>query len=127
MSKDRARPFSRKHRRYWIPVTGGMLLIGAINLALGFCAYDPPPPSTQQLPLSLPPPTAPPRPPGAIGLGDIPVAVMRTFAVTFPRNAPTAARKLVAADGTVTFELSFGVGSAARRATFREDGTLVAP
>ena len=42
MSKDRAAPFSRKHRRYWIPVTGGMLLIGAINVAIGYCSYDPP-------------------------------------------------------------------------------------
>ncbi len=42
MAKDRARPFSRKHRKYWIPVTGGMILIGAINVGLGFCTYDPP-------------------------------------------------------------------------------------
>jgi hypothetical protein len=40
VSKDRARPFSRKHRKYWIPVTGGMILIGVINLALGFYAYQ---------------------------------------------------------------------------------------
>lgn len=43
MPKDRARPFSRKHRRYWIPVTGGMILIGVINVALGFCSYHQPP------------------------------------------------------------------------------------
>ena len=42
MAKDRAAPFSRKHRRYWIPVTGGMLLIGAINVAIGYCSYDAP-------------------------------------------------------------------------------------
>lgn len=42
MSKDRARPFSRKHRKYWIPVTGGMILIGVINVAIGFCTYTPP-------------------------------------------------------------------------------------
>lgn len=40
MSKDRAKPFSRKHRRVWIPVTGGMILIGVVNLILGFCTYD---------------------------------------------------------------------------------------
>ncbi len=39
MTKDRARPFSKKHRRYWIPVTGGMILIGLINLAIGFYLY----------------------------------------------------------------------------------------
>ena len=42
MAKDRAHPFSRKHRRYWITVTGGMILIGIINLALGYCTYEPP-------------------------------------------------------------------------------------
>jgi hypothetical protein len=39
VSKDRAAPFSKKHRRYWIPVTGGMLLIGAINVSLGPSAW----------------------------------------------------------------------------------------
>jgi len=34
--KDRARPFSKKHRRYWMTVTGGMLLIGAIDVCLGY-------------------------------------------------------------------------------------------
>jgi hypothetical protein len=54
VSKDRAAPFSRKHRRTWLPVTGGMILIGLINLAIGFWlwsdrpqpkgkAYAPPP------------------------------------------------------------------------------------
>ena len=43
MSKDRAKPFSRKHRRVWIPVTGGMIAIGVVNLVLGFCTYDPGP------------------------------------------------------------------------------------
>jgi hypothetical protein len=42
VAKDRARPFSRKHRRYWIPVTGGMVLIGVINVALGYCSYTTP-------------------------------------------------------------------------------------
>lgn len=42
MSKDRARPFSKKHRKYWIPVTGGMIFIGVVNVALGFCTYEKP-------------------------------------------------------------------------------------
>lgn len=48
--KDRAAPFSRKHRRYWITVTGGMILICLINLAIGIYFYyssgtsDPTPP-----------------------------------------------------------------------------------
>ena len=39
MAKDRSAPFSRKHRKYWLPVTGGMILIGLINLLLGYCAW----------------------------------------------------------------------------------------
>jgi len=42
VSKDRARPFSRKHRKYWIPVTGGMILIGVINVIVGYCSYTRP-------------------------------------------------------------------------------------
>jgi hypothetical protein len=55
VSKDRAAPFSRKHRRYWLPVTGGMVLIGALNLAIGYCSYDPPPPPPQKIELVIPP------------------------------------------------------------------------
>jgi len=42
VSKDRARPFSRKHRKYWLPVTGGMVLIGVINVMIGYCSYTRP-------------------------------------------------------------------------------------
>ena len=37
--RDRSLPYSRKHLKYWLPVLGGMLLIGFINVALGFCTY----------------------------------------------------------------------------------------
>lgn len=47
--KDRARPFSKKHRKYWIPITGGMLLIGVINVVVGVCTYDPPSDVHQQI------------------------------------------------------------------------------
>lgn len=40
MAKDRARLFSRKHRRYWLTVTGGMILIMSVNVGLGFLLYD---------------------------------------------------------------------------------------
>ena len=59
MAKDRAAPFSRKHRRYWLPVTGGMVLIGAINILLGYCSYTSPPSTHERIELPLPPPHAP--------------------------------------------------------------------
>ncbi len=39
MAKDRAAPFSKKHRRTWIPVTGGMILIGVLNVGVGIWLY----------------------------------------------------------------------------------------
>jgi len=124
VSKDRARPFSRKHRRYWIPVTGGMLLIGVLNLGIGFCAYEPAPPEPERITLTLPPPTPAARPTdGSIGLGSIPAHVMRAFAVKYPRHVPSRAKKLVAADGSATFEISFI--APATTVVYREDGTFV--
>jgi len=66
VAKDRARPFLRKHRKYWIPVTGGMILIGAINVALGFCTYDPPSEPPRPIKLNIP---HHPRPDPQAGLG----------------------------------------------------------
>jgi hypothetical protein len=39
VAKDRAAPFSRKHRSTWLPITGGMVLIGIINLGIGIYLY----------------------------------------------------------------------------------------
>ncbi len=126
MSKDRARPFSRKHRKYWIPVTGGMLLIGVLNVGIGFCAYEKPPPPPERIELTLPAPTPAPvarLAPGAITLGSIPAVVMRAFAVAYPRHVPSGAKKLVATDGTTTYEISFTAPT--RTVVYREDGTFV--
>lgn len=54
VAKDRAAPFSRKHRRYWLTITGGMVLIGAINLGLGFCGYEEPSGPPEKIELVLP-------------------------------------------------------------------------
>jgi hypothetical protein len=37
--KDRAAPFSRKHRRTYLTVTGMMILIGLVNLLIGLWLY----------------------------------------------------------------------------------------
>jgi hypothetical protein len=183
VSKDRARPFSRKHRRYWIPVTGGMILIGLINLALGYCSYTPPSdvheriipdvPSARGSDLASAP--AAPRPvtgcppaiaarieadlPGAtitacapdrvtarrgdhtielelsggdlaglaesLALPEIPAAVMRAFAVAYPRTIPSAAVKRTRRGHDPVYELAFPPGAAHAFATFRADGTVV--
>lgn len=39
MAKDRAKPFSRKHARYWMTAAGGMVIIMVINVLLGFWLY----------------------------------------------------------------------------------------
>jgi hypothetical protein len=50
--KDRAKPFDRKHRRYWLTTAGGMVLIMAVNVGLGVAIYncdaEPPPPAKYQ-------------------------------------------------------------------------------
>ncbi len=127
-SKDRARPFSRKHRRYWIPITGGMILIGVINVAIGYCTYTPQGDPPERIVPTLPGAEATrPRALDEIGLADIPAPVMRTFATTYPRNVPTGARKIVAGDGAITYEVMWSAGASERRATFRADGTLETP
>jgi hypothetical protein len=55
VSKDRARPFSKKHRKYWIPVTGGMIFIGIMNVAIGFCSYDKPSDTHDRIHVVIPP------------------------------------------------------------------------
>jgi hypothetical protein len=124
VAKDRARPFSRKHRKYWFTVTGGMLLIGAINIAIGMCGYEKPTGSPERIVLVLPPPGTPANAPlGTIGLADIPAAVMRAFAVAYPRHIP-AARKLTVGNDTV-YELTFTDAGKTTVTTYRPDGVFI--
>jgi hypothetical protein len=58
VSKDRAAPFSKKHRRYWIPVLGGMIGIGILNLTIGYCSYTPAK-DPERIQLNIPPPGTP--------------------------------------------------------------------
>ena len=117
MAKDRAAPFSKKHRRYWIPVTGGMLLIAAINVGLGFCSYEEPPPPER---IELHIPGAEPAPPGALRPADLPAPVMRAFAVKYPHTIPAGA-DLVGGNYVVRFP----VGREHQTATFTPDGAFV--
>jgi hypothetical protein len=119
VSKDRAAPFSRKHRRYWLPVTGGMLLIGGINIALGVCTYrDSPQPV--RIELDLRGKDAGIDATGTLGIGQLPADVMRAFAVKYPKTIPAGAIR----DGD-TYVVIFPAGAPHARAIFRGDGTFV--
>jgi hypothetical protein len=132
VAKDRARPFSRKHRRYWLTVTGGMLLIGALNVAIGVCVYDPGPDTVEAIQPVLPAPSAGIGPAhvipeeGMLGLGEIPVPVMRAFTKAHPQHVPQGAKKLD--DGTIQiFYLEEGGRTSGARSsvTFTADGTPI--
>jgi hypothetical protein len=124
VAKDRARPFSRKHRKYWFTVTGGMLLIGLLNVGVGMCAYRSPSRTTERITLVLPPPGTPANAlPGTIGVGEVPAPVMRAFAVAYPRHIP-AARKLVVGSDTV-YELTFTDAGKITVATYKPDGVFI--
>jgi hypothetical protein len=179
VSKDRARPFSRKHRKYWITVTGGMILIGLLDLALGYCSYKPPPevherivydvPSvagsgaaaapeavacgaaiTARIAESLPGATiiacAPDRvslvrgdhrieleiangdvaaTTESLALPEIPAAVMRAFAVAYPKTIPAGAVRRSRRGAEPVYELAFPPGAAHRIAMLRADGSVV--
>jgi hypothetical protein len=165
VSKDRARPFSRKHRRYWIPVTGGMILIGLVNVALGYCSYTRPsdvherivpevpycPPAiTARIAADMPGSTITACAPDRVtvqrgdhaielelsggdivgvaeplALPEIPAAVMRAFAVAYPRTIPSSALKRTRRGQGPRYELAFPPGAPHAVATLRADGTVI--
>ena len=181
MSKDRARPFSRKHRRYWIPVTGGMVLIGIMNVVIGYCTYNRPSDVHERIIPDVPyargsgaavavaaaptgcDPTIAARVdaemPGAtlvrcaadrvavrrgthdielaiagdqivgvaetLTLPEIPAAVMRAFAVAYPRTIPRGAIKRTARGAAPVYELAFPPGAPHTVATLRADGSVI--
>jgi hypothetical protein len=180
VSKDRARPFSRKHRKYWIPVTGGMVLIGVINVIVGFCTYTRPSEIHERIIPDVPyargssaavavhaasgcAPAIAARieaeMPGAtitacaadrvavvrgehkielevagddirgiaetLALPEIPAAVMRSFAVAYPRTIPSGAIKRSRRGAETVYELQFPPGAGHTVAILRPDGTVI--
>jgi hypothetical protein len=121
VAKDRAAPFSRKHRRYWLTVTGGMILIGAVNVIIGLTLYHPQTERPERLRL------LPPRDAGAadafgtMSTGKVPAAVMNAFTRRYPRTMPLAAR---VDDGDV-YTIYFARDGVSASATYRGDGTFV--
>jgi hypothetical protein len=122
VAKDRARPFSRKHRRTWLTVTGGMIVIGVVNVAIGMCSYKSAPPS-ERIELNIPVRDAPPKPidaAGTLGASQLPADVMRAFAVRYPRTIPAGAR----VDGEV-YTIDFPPGTPHAHARFKPDGSFI--
>ncbi len=120
MTKDRAAPFSRKHRRYWIPVTGGMLLIGLLNVLIGYCSYKSPPPPPEPIHLNLIQRDAAVDAPYTLSPSQLPAEVMRAFAVKYPRTLPAGA----AISGS-DYQIDFPPGAPKQHAWFKPDGTFV--
>lgn len=127
LAKDRARPFSKKHRRYWIPVLGSMVGIGLIDIIVGYGSYHPTDDPTP-IKLVIPPPNTPAsatvQPDGTvetpIGNGDIPGDVIRAFTTQFPRTVPRDAIKRT--KGSVT---TYVMSAGAKRVELKPDGTLL--
>jgi hypothetical protein len=118
VAKDRAKPFSRKHRRYWIPVTGGMIVIGVVNVAIGLCSYqESGPPERIELVIPQRDAAVALDAAGTIGAAALPADVMRAFAIKYPRTIPTGAT-VVNGDYVISFPQN-------RRATYHTDGTFV--
>jgi hypothetical protein len=120
VNKDRAAPFSRKHRRYWIPVLGGMILIGFANVIIGFLAYKEPSHEHEQIRLDLIKRDAGIDALNTLSAAELPTEVMRAFAVKYPQTLPTGATYL---NGTYVIDFPPGKGHA--HATFKPDGTFV--
>lgn len=94
-----------------------MVVIGAINVTIGFCTYDEPPPPER---IEVKIPGAAPAPPGTLRPSDLPAPVMRAFAVKYPRTIPAGA----------SFEqgnyiVIFPAGNIHKRAVYQPDGTFV--
>lgn len=119
-AKDRASPFSKKHRRYWIPVTGGMLLIGGLNVAIGMCSYKAPEGSPEQIKYNLIKRDAGVDAPYTIAPSELPAEVMRAFAVKYPRTLPTGAQL-----SGGNYQIDFPPGHDKQHAWFKPDGTFV--
>jgi hypothetical protein len=119
VAKDRARPFSRKHRKYWLTVTGGMIVIGLINVAIGVWAYEEGPTTTERIIPNVPGSTK--EPADTIPLGQLPPEVMRGFNHAIPRQAPRYARQV----DTDIYEITYMVGTATKTARIKRDGTVI--
>lgn len=109
VAKDRARPFSRKHRKYWLTVTGGMVLISLVNVGIGMCVYEKGPDTVERIIPVLP----------TSGVADVPAAVMRAFTTDHPQHAPQSGLKV---DAT-TYEIQYLDNGAIQTARYHADGT----
>ena len=86
-----------------------MLLIGAINVGIGMCAYDKGPDTVERIIPVLP----------TTGVAELPVAVMRAFTAEHPQHAPQGGVKI---DAT-TYEVRYVDAGAVKSARYHADGS----
>jgi|HubBroStandDraft_5_1064220.scaffolds.fasta_scaffold437693_1 hypothetical protein len=114
VTKDRAAPFSRKHRRYWIPVTGGMVVIGLINVLLGLSSYHAPQ-DPQRIDVGVGG-----LDPDLIPASALPTPVVRGFVARYPHTIARGAMR----SGT-GYVIVFPPGAPHHHATFDANGSFV--
>jgi biopolymer transport protein ExbD len=60
-----------------------------------------------------------------VGLETLPKAVMEAFAAKYKDAKPTGAEKQIKADGSIQYELAFGVGKQRKEVTYSEGGKFL--
>lgn len=96
-----------------------MILIGAINVALGVCSYERPM-DPQRIDLGVTPDAAPPDAANTIARSQIPPEVMRAFVAKYPRTVPAGAWRV-----SDTYVIAFTFDGSLHHATFLADGSFV--
>ena len=97
-----------------------MILIGGINVMVGFCVYQKPSDQHEQIKLNLIRRDAAVDAINTLAPSELPADVMRAFAVKYPRVLPAGAHVVQGA-----YVLEFPPGAPHRTATFKPDGTFV--
>jgi len=95
-----------------------MIVIGAINVAIGMCSYEPPhEPQPIHLDLAM---DAGMDAANSLSPSQLPAEVMRAFVARYPRTIPAGASRVDS-----TYIIAFPLQAPRRHAAFLSDGTFV--
>ena len=95
-------------------------MIGLINVTIGLCSYEPAPDKHVRMQIGTPPVRPTIDAAGSIGVGELPAAVMRSFAAKYPQTIPAKVEQ-----AGEQYVITFPPGKARIRATFSADGAFV--